>query len=79
MQSSNDRFLTTHSGSLPRSDLLVELQIALSKGERVDDAELQDAVVSSTETVVKNQIHAGIDIGNNGEQPRESFFTYVQH
>ncbi len=79
MQLSNDRFLTTHSGSLPRNDLLVELQVALSKGERVDDAELQDAVVSSTETVVKNQIHAGIDIGNNGEQPRESFFTYVQH
>ena len=79
MQSSNDRFLTTHSGSLPRNDLLVELQVALSKGERVDDAELQDAVVSSTETVVTNQIHAGIDIGNNGEQPRESFFTYVQH
>ncbi len=79
MQSSNDRFLTTHSGSLPRKDSLVELQVALSRGERVDDAELQDAVLSSTETVIKNQIHAGIDIGNNGEQPRESFFTYVQH
>ena len=79
MQTTNDRFLTTHSGSLPRKDLLVELQVALSRGERVDDRELQDAVVSSTETVVKNQIEVGIDIGNNGEQPRESFFTYVQH
>ena len=79
MQTTNDRFLTTHSGSLPRNDLLVKLQVALSRGERVDDRELQDAVVSSTETVVKNQIEVGIDIGNNGEQPRESFFTYVQH
>ncbi len=79
MQTTNDRFLTTHSGSLPRKDLLVELQVALSRGERVDDRELQDAVVSSTETVIKNQIDVGIDVGNNGEQPRESFFTYVQH
>ena len=79
MQATTDRFITTHSGSLPRQEALVELQVALSRGEQVDDRELEDAVLSSTEAVIKNQIKVGIDIGNNGEQSRESFFTYVQH
>ena len=33
----------------------------------------------STRYVVQKQLEAGIDVGNNGEQSRESFFTYVQH
>ena len=63
MQATTDRFITTHSGSLPRQEALVELQVALSRGEQVDDRELEDAVLSSTEAVIKNQIKVGIDIG----------------
>ena len=29
--------------------------------------------------MIAAQVEAGIDIGNDGEQARESFFTYVQH
>jgi 5-methyltetrahydropteroyltriglutamate--homocysteine methyltransferase len=36
-------------------------------------------VMDSTRNVVAKQLECGIDIGSNGEQPRESFFTYVQH
>jgi 5-methyltetrahydropteroyltriglutamate--homocysteine methyltransferase len=79
MQASNQRFLTTHAGSLPRDEALVGLQVALSRGERVDPVRLRDAVLSSTEAVIERQVVAGIDVGNNGEQSRESFFTYVQH
>ncbi|HEY5646128.1 MAG TPA: hypothetical protein VIS76_09315 [Pseudomonadales bacterium] len=79
MKTSTSRFLTTHAGSLPRSDALVALQVALSRGEPVDPDALQATIAASTEAVIDHQLAAGIDIGNNGEQARESFFTYVQH
>jgi 5-methyltetrahydropteroyltriglutamate--homocysteine methyltransferase len=74
-----DRILTTHSGSLPRPKALAELHGRRSRGEPVDEAELRAAVEDATAQVVAAQHAAGIDIGNDGEQARESFFTYVQH
>jgi len=79
MLSTNSYFLTTHSGSLPRTKDLVELYVALSRGEEVDISKLEDAIYTSTEAVIQNQINSGINIGNNGEQTRESFFSYVRH
>jgi len=76
---SEDRFLTTHAGSLPRPRALAELHGRRSRGEDVDTAELQRAVQEATAEVVAAQLSAGIDVGNDGEQARESFFTYVQH
>ena len=73
------RITTTHAGSLPRSDALVALQVARSRGEAVDAEELAAAVTASTREVLRRQREAGIDVANNGEQARESFFTYVQH
>ena len=79
MKSSVDRFLTTHSGSLPRSDQLVSLQVAQYRGDSVEHEDLEKAIKASTKSVIAKQEASGIDIGNNGEQARESFFTYVQH
>jgi len=79
MQGSTDRILTTHAGSLPRSDELVQMQVAASRGEDVDEGALQAAIETSTEQVIARQLACGVDIGNNGEHSRESFFTYVQH
>jgi len=79
MKTSTERILTTHAGSLPRPDELVSLQVALSKGEDADQPALAAAIHSATREVIEKQAAAGIDIGNNGEQARESFFTYVQH
>lgn len=79
MRRSTERILTTHAGSLPRTPALVALQAAASKGEPVDADELASEVEASTARVLDAQIEAGIDIVNNGEQARESFFTYVQH
>jgi 5-methyltetrahydropteroyltriglutamate--homocysteine methyltransferase len=45
----------------------------------VDAAALRRAIEESTRRVIDRQLAAGIDVGNDGEQPRESFFTYVQH
>ena len=79
MLRSDGRFLTTHAGSLPRSDRLVSLHAARAKGEQVDSSEFAEAVEESTQRVVDLQRQCGIDVGNDGEQARESFFTYVQH
>ena len=79
MLTSDSRILTTHAGSLPRPPELADLHGRRSRGETVDPDELRDAIESATAVVIDAQAEAGIDIGNDGEQARESFFTYVQH
>lgn len=79
MQHSTSRILTTHAGSLPRTRPLLDMLVRTSRGEEVDRAALEQAAEESTRRVVSRQIEVGIDVGNNGEQPRESFFTYVRH
>jgi 5-methyltetrahydropteroyltriglutamate--homocysteine methyltransferase len=79
MQRSEDRILTTHAGSLPRPKALVEMFAKLSRREPIDAGALQSAIEQSSRHVIERQLATGIDVGNNGEQPRESFFTYVQH
>jgi 5-methyltetrahydropteroyltriglutamate--homocysteine methyltransferase len=79
MKASATRILTTHAGSLPRPAELVDLQVRVSRGENVDPAALGLAVRKATQRAVEQQLDIGIDIGNDGEQPRESFFTYVRY
>ena len=76
---SQDRILTTHTGSLPRPAALTELYARRIAGETIDEAELEAAGKRATRHVVRQQIASGIDIGNNGEQQREAFFLYVRH
>ncbi len=74
---SRDRILTTHVGSLPRSEPLSDLLMKREAGESYDgkvfDAEMDKAI----RHVVDQQKAAGIDIGNDGEQQRVGFQTYV--
>jgi 5-methyltetrahydropteroyltriglutamate--homocysteine methyltransferase len=79
MQRSEGRILTTHAGSLPRPKALLELLVKKSRREPIDPVALEIASLDATRRAVAAQIEAGIDIGNDGEQPRESFFTYLQH
>jgi len=79
MSSSENRILTTHAGSLPRPEKLAEMLGRVSRHEAVDEASLEQLIAESTTRVIARQLECGIDIGNNGEQSRESFFTYVQH
>ncbi|MGA8050231.1 MAG: hypothetical protein WCA09_08635, partial [Burkholderiales bacterium] len=78
MRSSESRILTTHVGSLPRPRDLVELQLRASRGEHVDREALSQAAARATRRAIVRQLECGIDVGNDGEQPRESFFTYVR-
>jgi 5-methyltetrahydropteroyltriglutamate--homocysteine methyltransferase len=71
------RILTTHVGSLPRSRTLSDLLIRREAGEAVDQGQLAAEIDKAVKDVVARQAAAGIDIGNDGEQPRVGFQTYV--
>jgi 5-methyltetrahydropteroyltriglutamate--homocysteine methyltransferase len=77
VQRSETRILTTHVGSLPRPPALRELLVRRDRGEAVDAAALEREAGAAVAHVVARQLDAGIDIGNNGEQPRAGFSTYV--
>src|SRR6266568_3810447 len=77
MMLSRDRILTTHVGSLPRNDELSDLLIQREEGEPVDMDRLRQAMDRAVEDVVKKQMAAGIDIGNDGEQQRIAFSTFM--
>lgn len=79
MQQSTDKILTTHAGSLPRPQSLAKLLTAKFSGASIDERTLEQAVEEAIRKAIANQIEAGIDIINNGEMGRESFFTYLQH
>ncbi len=77
MQRSDERILTTHVGSLPRSPALSDLLMRRENGEAIDEAALAQQIEEAVRDVVRKQREAGIDIGNDGEQPRVAFNTYV--
>ena len=77
MTQSLGRILTTHVGSLPRNDELSDLLIRREEGETIDPEVLGQAMDRAVQHVVRKQLDAGIDIGNDGEQQRIAFSTYV--
>src|SRR5579885_163941 len=77
MMSSRDRILTTHVGSLPRSEALSELLVRREAGDSYDKQQLDAEMDKALRHVVAKQKEAGIDIGNDGEQQRVVFQTYV--
>jgi 5-methyltetrahydropteroyltriglutamate--homocysteine methyltransferase len=79
MRGSDDRILTTHTGSLPRPLELTRLYIRRARGESVDPGELDRLGKAATLDVVRKQMAAGVDIANNGEEQREGFFLHIRH
>lgn len=77
MMTSRDRILVTHVGSLPRNEELSDLLVKREEGASVDRNQLARAMDRGVRHVVEKQMEAGIDIGNDGEQQRVGFQTYV--
>jgi 5-methyltetrahydropteroyltriglutamate--homocysteine methyltransferase len=77
MLSSSERILVTHVGSLPRNATLSDLLIRQEAGDAIDAAQLAHEVEAATAEVITKQVNSGVDIGNDGEQSRVGFQTYV--
>jgi len=78
MTRSAERFLTTHTGSLPRPDDLIRMMFAKEDGVPVDRAALAARIRSAVAEVVLREAGAGIDIVNDGEVSKPSYATYVK-
>src|SRR5947207_12391548 len=76
MKRSEQRILTTHTGSLPRPPALRDLLVRQDRGEAIDAAAFAREAEAAVGHVVARQLEAGIDVGNDGEQPRVGFSTY---
>jgi len=72
------RFLTTHVGSLPRAQDLIDLIFAREEGAAVDEAALEARIHAAVAYVVDRQAEAGIDVINDGEQSKPSYATYIK-
>ncbi len=72
------RFLTTHVGSLPRAQAVVDQIFARERGEPVDEATFDAVMRSAVDDVVRRQVAAGIDIVSDGEMSKISYATYVK-
>ena len=78
MKRSTERFLTTHTGSLPRPEDLIRAMYAKEEGVPVEPAALSDRVASAVEEVVRKQAEAGVDVINDGEMSKPSYATYIK-
>src|SRR5262245_53869448 len=78
MRRSTERFLITHTGSLPRPDDLIRMMFAREEGVPVDPAGLAARVRAAVADVVAKQVAAGIDFVNDGEMSKPSYATYVK-
>jgi 5-methyltetrahydropteroyltriglutamate--homocysteine methyltransferase len=75
---STDRILTTHAGSLPRPNDVVEMVRARARGDRRDDAADAARLREAVAEVVRKQADIGLDIVDDGEFGKPSFVTYVR-
>ncbi len=75
---STKRFLTTHTGSLPRPDDLIRMMYAKEEGVPVEPDALAARVKTAVAEVVQKQLAAGIDLVNDGEMSKPSYATYIK-
>jgi 5-methyltetrahydropteroyltriglutamate--homocysteine methyltransferase len=77
MHHGDTRILTTHVGSLVRTERIIELHIKRSLGEAVDASEFNEAIREGVAEVVRRQVAAGIDIIDDGEFGKLNWIAYV--
>jgi 5-methyltetrahydropteroyltriglutamate--homocysteine methyltransferase len=78
MNDTADRILTTHTGSLPRPQDLIQMMWAAGDGIPVDREALEKRIADAVDETVQKQLAAGISIINDGEMSKPSYATYVK-
>ena len=79
MKTSTDRILTTHVGSLPRSQDVVDMIFAEDREEKVDPTQFDSTIRNAVGEVLRLQKDSGVDIPSDGEQSKISYATYIKH
>ncbi len=79
MKRSTDRILTTHTGSLPRPQDLVQLIYAKEEGQPIDGTLFATRVQNAVLDTVRHEIEVGVDIISDGEMSKSSFVNYIKN
>lgn len=79
MEMSTDRILTTHVGSLPRSEPVTEGIFAIERGEEIDLDVHRRTVAAAVGDVVARQVEVGVDLVSDGEMSKLSYATYIKY
>jgi 5-methyltetrahydropteroyltriglutamate--homocysteine methyltransferase len=79
MKTSDQRILTTHVGSMPRPQEVVDMLFAEDKGELPDRAAYQAVMRHAVAETVSKQVTAGVDVVSDGEMSKISYATYIRH
>jgi 5-methyltetrahydropteroyltriglutamate--homocysteine methyltransferase len=77
MKHSSDRILTTHVGSLPRSQAVTDVLFARERAEVSDPRAAAAVITNAVAEVVRRQIAIGIDVVSDGEMSKISYATYI--
>jgi len=78
MHRSTERFLITHTGSLPRPDDLIQMMFAKEEGIPVEPAALNRRIDAAVREIVDKQLAAGVDVIDDGDMSKPSYATYVK-
>ena len=79
MRLSTERILTTHVGSLPRPQDVVDVLFAQDRGEGYDPAKFEEVIAQGVRDAVVHQSESGVDVMSDGEMSKISYATYIRH
>jgi 5-methyltetrahydropteroyltriglutamate--homocysteine methyltransferase len=77
MKCSTDRILTTHVGSLPRSQAVTDVLFARERNEVGEAKAAAEVICDAVAEVVRRQVAVGIDVVSDGEMSKISYATYI--
>lgn len=78
MQTSTSRILTTHVGSLPRTQAVTDIVFAREAGEPLDELRAAAVMTGAIRDIVRRQKDMGLDIVSDGELSKVSYSTYIK-
>ena len=79
MKTSTNRILTTHVGSMPRPQAVVDQLFAQDQGQAYDQTEFDQVMRQAVREVAAKQVAAGVDVISDGEMSKISYATYIRH
>ena len=79
MKRSTDRILTTHVGSMPRPQNVVDMLFAQDNDELESQVGFDDTMQQAVAEIAAKQVAAGVDIISDGEMSKISYATYIRH